>query len=441
MRLPFVTRGFICLVIPTLVLAQSKPTTGPIPVKVVTDRPDATYHAGETVAFKVSVIREETGAAERKITYVLTNDGEDRLAGGTLPVTGEIPPITGKLDAPGFLRCQVTYVDSRGKKHSATAAAGVDPLRIKPSMPPPDDFDAFWSEQKRKLSEVPMDPVLTPVPSPQDDLECFDVRIQCLGGMPVSGYLARPKGAKPKSLPAILSVHGAGVASSNLSAAVSNARFGALGMDINAHGIPNGQPKAFYAELANGKLKNYRLEGRESRDTYYFLGMYLRLIRAMEFLTSQPEWDGRTLIVHGSSQGGGQSIVAAGLEPRVTAFAANVPAMCDHTGKVNGWPRLVPRGADGTPDPKVLQAARYFDAMNFAARTRAEAVVSVGFIDDTCRPTSVYAAFNNLKGPKRMINEPMMTHANWPSYANARDEMIRQHIRKMNASVQEKAGS
>ncbi len=40
--------------------------------------------------------------------------------------------------------------------------------------------------------------------------------------------------------------------------------------------------------------------------------MFLRMERAIDFLASQPEWDGRILIVTGSSQGGGQAIVAAG---------------------------------------------------------------------------------------------------------------------------------
>ncbi len=35
------------------------------------------------------------------------------------------------------------------------------------------------------------------------------------------------------------------------------------------------------------------------------------MIRAIDFLTAQPEWDGRTVIVYGSSQGGFQALAAA----------------------------------------------------------------------------------------------------------------------------------
>src|SRR5690606_31768012 len=111
-------------------------------------------------------------------------------------------------------------------------------------------------------------------------------------------------GAAPKSLPAILTVHGAGVRSSSLGGPAGLAKtYQAIAMDINAHGIPNGQTKEFYDALSAGELKGYPHFGREDRETSYFLGMFLRVQRALDFLTSQPEWDGQVLVVQGSSQG------------------------------------------------------------------------------------------------------------------------------------------
>jgi cephalosporin-C deacetylase-like acetyl esterase len=163
--------------------------------------------------------------------------------------------------------------------------------------------------------------------------------------------------------------------------------------------------------------------------------MFLRLVRAIDFLTAQPEWDGRTLIVHGSSQGGAQSIVAAGLDPRVTFFAAGVPAMCDHTGvavgRVNGWPKMVPNLPDGKPAPAILEAARYYDAMNFATRSKAPGIMTVGFIDTTCPPTSVYAAYNALTTPKQIFNDPPSTHAVSAKANQAMRDAIFKHVEAM----------
>ena len=401
---------------------------------VVTDRPEAIYAAGDKVKFLVTLKKDGQAASEGTVSYTVDKDGVPPANRGTLKVGSEPMSIEGSLAEPGVLRCQVVYAAPGKKPVTALAGAAFDPEKIKPSMSVPDDFDAFWAAQKAKLAQTPMKAELTPVKSTNPKVECFDAQITCAGPRPVSGYFARPVGAKPKSLPAILFVHGAGVRSSQLGGPMGRAGQGMLAMDINAHGIPNGKPEAFYKELTNGELKDYRYAGRDDRDKCYFLGMFLRLMRAMEFLTSQPEWDGKILMVEGGSQGGGQSIAAAGLDPRVTFIAAGVPAICDHTGKaigrINGWPKLVP-DKDGKPDPKILEAARYVDCMNLATRAKAEAILSVGLIDNVCPPTSVYAAYNNLPGKKRIVVEPLMGHASSPKIGKAFAEAEAEHVARM----------
>ena len=414
-------------------LAQSEKTATNYLLTVRTDRPDAIYRQGEEVAFHIHLLLDQK-PVDAGVQWTLSKDGVAPTNSGMLDLAHGSGIVTGKLAEPGFLQCRVTFRPPAGKSLSAVAAAGVDPLHIKPSLPVPRDFDAFWSAQKQKLAAVPANARLTSVKSPQEDVDCFDLQADCIGA-PVCGYFAKPIAGRAKSLPAILTVHGAGVRSSNLGGAADWAKRGFLALDINAHGLPNGKPVQFYTDLANGELKDYRTQGRESRETVYFLGMFLRLVRAIDFLSAQPEWDGRTLVVHGSSQGGAQSIVAAGLDRRVTFFAAGVPAMCDHTGaavgRINGWPKLVPNGPDGRPDEKVLNVARYYDAMNFAKRTKAPGILTVGFIDTTCPPTSVYAAYNALKGRKEIFNDPPSTHAVSARAGQAMRNAILRHVEAM----------
>ena len=314
-------------------------------------------------------------------------------------------------------------------KLSALAGAGVDPLLIKPSQPAPDDFDAFWMAKKALLAAVPFEVKLTGVESAVAGVTAFDVQATSLGA-PVSGYLAVPTGARPKSLPAILTVHGAGVSSAGLAGTVGWAREGALAMDINAHGLPNGRPAEYYQGLRDGELKAYSTRGRDSRETIYFLGMFLRLIRAIDVLTARPEWDGKTVVVYGSSQGGAQALAAAGLDSRVTFFVAGVPAMCDHTGalagRIAGWPKFIPTGE--TPRPEVAAAVRYYDAMNFAARIKAAAFFTIGFIDTTCPPTSVYATYNVLRAPKEIFHNIAAGHTNTPAASAASRAVVLAHF-------------
>ncbi len=125
-----------------------------------------------------------------------------------------------------------------------------------------------------------------------------------------------PDSAKPKSLPIVLYLHAAGVISapwvrSEPENAIRYAKMGkgALSFDLNAHGMLNGQPDAYYDSLQNTVLKNYAYIGLENKKDNYFRGMYLRLIRTLDFLTKQPEWDGKRILVIGQSQGGGQAFV------------------------------------------------------------------------------------------------------------------------------------
>lgn len=407
--------------------AKGKAVVAP-PVKLKTDRPDALYKVGETVTFSL-----EAPAGATEAVCIFSEDGWKAGAPQKVALTDGRATLTGTLKKPGFLQLRVTLPGVPG---AALVAAGFDPLEIKPSLPVPEDFDAFWSAQKKALAAVPVKSVLTPATSPAKNVEAFDVQIECLGA-PVSGYFGRPKTpAAPKSLPAILTVHGAGVNSSSLNTTFWAEREGGmLAMDINAHGIPNGKPAEYYKELAEGRLKDYRAVGNEDREKNYFKGMFLRVIRALDFLTSQPEWDGKTLIVYGSSQGGFQAFAAGGLDPRVSFICAGVPAGCDHTGtvvdRINGWPKMVPM-INGVPSKAGLETSRYFDNVNFATRFKGKgAAVTVGYIDVTCPPTGIYAAYNSLGVSKAIHADVLAGHTSTPGGSKFLQEAATAHVRAM----------
>lgn len=140
----------------------------------------------------------------------------------------------------------------------------------------------------------------------------------------------------------------------------------------------------------------------------------MRLIRAIDVITAQPQWDGKTVMVHGCSQGGAQAVMAGCLDPRVDLVCAEIPAMCDHTGmaadRASGWPLLVECDGEGAPDARQLKAARYYDVVNFARHVTVPTYVTAGIIDSLCPPTTVYAMYNQLKGEKHMLEHPTTGH-------------------------------
>ena len=414
----------------TPLLAQEKATSTNYVLKVTPERADALHKIGEPVTFRIELTLDKQRVPDAEIQWTLTQDGVPPTTTGKVKLTSGAATVSGKLDGPGFLQCRATFTSAAKRSYTGLGAVGVDPTKIQPSLPVPADFDAFWASQKQQLAAVPVNARLTLVKQLTAGVAAFDLQADSIGA-PVSGYFAKPEGAKARSLPIILTVHGAGVRSSSLGGATGWAKQNFLAMDINAHGLPNGQPDKFYSDLAAGDLKDYRTRGRESRDTVYFRGMFLRLVRALDFLCAQPEWDGKTVVVFGSSQGGFQAIVAAGLDARVTFFAAGVPAGCDHTGfkagRINGWPKFIATGEQ--PPANVLDAVRYYDAANFATRTKAGAVFTVGFIDTTCPPSSVYAAYNNVTGRKSIHHDPDAGHTSTPKASEAMRKAVQEHLK------------
>ena len=145
--------------------------------------------------------------------------------------------------------------------------------------------------------------------------------------------------------------------------------------------------------------------------------MYLRLLRAIEYMTRQPEWDGRRILVIGESQGGGQAVAAAGLDPRVSCVVLNVPAMQDlggaRKGRRSGWPQPI----ENHPNLSAAQldaTLPYFDGALLIRHSQAEIYCEMGLIDTTCPPSAVWSSLNNAPGKKTVNCVPFRTHA-WPS--------------------------
>lgn len=304
--------------------------------------------------------------------------------------------------------------DKNGKKVTVSASIGAiaEPEKFLPVFKEPVDFQQFWDAARAELAKIPVKATRKEINVPsqmQGKFKCWDVQVDCAGGMPVSGYLSMPVKAVPKSLPAVVSFQGAGVAGSWKGFAP-----GAIYMNINAHGIANGQPRAFYQNLYKTTYAAYWWRNADNRDQFYFRNMFLRVKRALDYVKTLPEYDGRTLIVQGGSQGGAQAFVAAALDPDVKLVCAMVPAMCDHggilAGRQSGWPQLIRVNNGKTLNPAVAKTLPYYEMAFFAKRIKAEVFCSVGLIDVTCCPTSVYAAYNSIPGKKHMKVMPAGGH-------------------------------
>ncbi|MBQ7206559.1 MAG: acetylxylan esterase [Lentisphaeria bacterium] len=334
------------------------------------------------------------------------------------------------LDKPGWASVSFALRDPKKekeeillKKKQRMVGTGIvlDPSELQVVRPEPADFDAFWNANKKELAGVPLkvlEKKEVPLPGRIGELvACYDVKLACVGPKPVSGYLCVPRKAG-KKYPVILGVDGAGVRNSWKSPNPDAVTF-----YINAHGILNGQAPEYYKKLAGKELRGYPYFGADARETIYFKYMFLRVLRALEYVKSLPEWNGRDIIVRGSSQGGAQTLFAAAMDKDVTLAVASVPAMCDFAGclaapvRQSGWPRPYRRLEKDSPKPAAWD---YYDGVNFARRITCPVYISTGFMDMTCVPTSVFCMFNQLASKeKHMETHRDMGHSGRNDAGNA----------------------
>lgn len=398
-------------------------------VNVVTDRAGAMLGVGDSATFHIMTL-----AHPGTVAYLFSLDGAVELGRGIVELApfghaGGRASVAATLDRPGILRCTVTFDNKEQNRRlvgTGMAAAAFEPLNILPTATLPDDFETFWREQIAALADVPLDLRLEPVDAGSETVEAFKITLNNVDGARVHGYLLKPKGNGP--FPAILRLPAAGVYEVSPSVEAGFAAAGFLAMSIGAHDVENGLPAGAYSELAKGDLFDYPLRGRDNKENYYFRRVFLSCIRAADYLASRQDWDKKHLIVHGSSQGGALALVTASLDQRVTAVAAYAPAMCEHSGlafgRPSGWPRLVPRDDDGKPDRKILDVSAYYDAVNFARQIKVPALFGVGLVDTTCPPTTVFAAYNVLAGPKQIEISPQAEHEKNKRYAAVKNRWI-----------------
>ncbi len=268
--------------------------------------------------------------------------------------------------------------------------AAIAPNKLQPAIPRPQDFDAFWDGKLKALSAIPVKPELTPLPAVRPGVGFFTVRLDSVGSH-VQGYLARP--AQEGKLPALVLYQSAGVKALDTKNVNDRAAEGWLVFSVDSHDMPPAE--------ATGVSTSYATIGYTNRETSYFLNMYLRDARAIDYIRSRPDWDGKTIVLMGTSMGGQQSLVTAALRPEVTAVLVNEPAGADLNGAEAGrkpgypyWP---------SDNAEVMATAPYFDPVNFASRIKAPVLAAIGFIDTTSPPAGIWTVLNQIPGAKEAI--------------------------------------
>lgn len=389
-------------------------------VIVTQGRANALYQRGEKAEFTIEVRDDGKLLDSGNVSVHAGVFGGKTVLQEKLDLADANPvKVAATLDVPDFLLLTVRYE----KEKPVLAGAGFEPEKIELGHQLPADFKEFWEAGRAAVAAN--EPVLLKLEEySSDQYTSFAVAIDVLNGEKLYGFLAVPNGDGP--FPALVTVPGAGPG--QIQPLVDWAKRGVIALNMNVHKYPvvigdAAKTRALYSEY--GKKVRYSLDRGNDLEHYHFRNVILGVDRMVAYVAAMPQWDKKHFVDDGSSQGGGMALIIAGFNRNITAAAANVPAICDHGGvKFNrhpGWPKLL---KVDNPDPEIMRVSAYYDAGNFARFITCPVVTSAGFIDQTCSPASVYAVYNQIKAPKRLVDMPLAGHATPPEYRSVRGPWV-----------------
>lgn len=353
------------------------------------------YQPGEKVGWTVT--RQNGAAGPARFDYDIKKNELEVLRSAMLDLSSGTATIETVLDEPCMIFVELKPAGASWasggpqRRPYASVGAAVAPDRLRPSFPRPADFDEFWASKLTAMRAVPMNPVLTPMTSEVPGVAVSAVKVTALDSH-MQGYVAKPQ--RDGKFPALVTYQGAGVRALRPDGAAARAAEGWLVVDVDSHDKAPDAP--------TGPPSNYQTIGNTDREQSYFLNMYLRDTRAIDYIATRPDWDGKTIVILATSMGGQQGIVTAALNPdRITALLVNEPSGGDTNGELHGRSAAYPNWPAN--DPKAMQAALYFDTVNFASRIKAPTLVSMGFIDTVVPPAGVWIALNQIPAPKEAL--------------------------------------
>lgn len=375
-----------------------------IVVMIQPDHKDWNYEIGEKAVFTVSILKSSTLVDNVKISYeagpVMYPDVKKNIT-----LKNGTAEISGTMKTPGFYRLKV-ITEINGKKYEGLCTAAFSPEKVRPYAQEPENFDAFWTEALKQARGYNLNPTRRLLPERcTEDMNVYEVSyVNNAVNSRIYGILSIP--VKPGRYPALLRVPGAGVRPYWGDTYTAPGK--SIVLEIGIHGIPVTMEQKVYDELLNSSLNGYWETNIDNPNKNYYKRVVTGAVRGVDYLASLPEWDGKTIGVTGSSQGGFLSLAVAALDSRITFLGVVHDAMCDYEAEVHGvaggWPHYFydNKAENGEVLKVKIAGARYYDGVNFAKRVKATGWYSFGYNDETVPPTSSYGLYNIVKAPKKL---------------------------------------
>ena len=308
---------------------------------------------------------------------------------------------------PGFYEAVLELVEPDGtKRELARTNIGCEPEKVVSPQDKQEDFDEFWNQTLDQLAATSPEYKLTLLKDRSNDIRrTYRVDMTGFGGEPVCGILVEPVAEGSYETVVCFMGYGSDVWYPNPSDNPDRVQF----ILCTRNQALNRKP---------GEDNLWCTRGLESKETYYYRGVFADAVRAIDFVCSREKVDQDRIYAEGGSQGGAITLVAASLDQRIDAIAPSVPFLSDYKDyfQIVDWPGnwiLEAAQQKGISEEDLYTTLSYFDVKNFTDRIQCPTLMAFGLQDATCPPHTNFAAYNMIKAPKRWICYPNTGHDVW----------------------------
>ncbi len=288
--------------------------------------------------------------------------------------------------------------------------------------PRPMDFDAYWDRglvQMRGLdARVDLRPAEFQVPFAR----CHHLTFTGVGGARVHAKLLRPvDSGRDEPGPAIIRFHPYAGSSGDWS---SMLHYVALGFSVAALDVRGqGGRSEDITPIRGNTLRGHIVRGLcdEDPEHLFYRQVFLDAAQLAGIVMDHlDEVDASRVAVTGMSQGGGLALVCAALEPRVRLAAPIAPFLSDYQRVYeidlarDGYAQLQEYFRRFDPlherEVEIFTKLGYIDVQHLCDRIQAKVLLSVSLMDTVCPPSTQFAAYNKITGPKSTLVYPDYAH-------------------------------
>lgn len=293
--------------------------------------------------------------------------------------------------------------------------------------PRPEDFDAYWAAALTELDQVAPEPSMTPAEFQAPGAVCYDLYFNGVRGARIHAKLLMPE-RRRENCPAVLQFHGYTGSAGPWSEKLGYVLAGFVVAALDCRGQAG-------LSQDTGGVKGTTMQGQivrglaDNPQNLLMRHIFLDTVQLARVVMDLPQVDPEKVAVMGGSQGGGLSLVCAGLEPRIAKAAVDYPFLCDYkrVWQLNrtmqgAYSELRCFFRDFDPlhqrEDEIFRTLGYIDAQNFAPRIRARVLMAIPLMDEICPPSTQFAAYNKITAPKQLCLYPDWGHEYIPTHTD-----------------------